>query len=201
MQTSAIEHNDRITAWPVIDRSEWPTKVPRFPRLFEDEIRRLVTETRELMKDLSPAKVVHHKQQIAVGDSLVALRRALRLAHKLKHGEWQGFYKKTFAGSPVSLRSAQKYMRLAREAGEKRTRSFLIGTDDEIDNAVEQHKKAVEAALLATPQPTWLSIRLPFSDQAERNDMHQFWKSSKQLLGHQTVDLWRQLLRKSRRAA
>ena len=206
MQTKVIEQKDGQIEWPTLaERSEWPTVIHRFPRKEEtntDKVEKLVTETRQLMKGLAPAKKLYRDVQIAVGRSLIALQRALRRAGKLRHGQWQNFYEKTFAGGPVSLHSAQKYMRFARndiEKGKKGPESFLIGKDPEIDKAAEEHRQAVETALRAKP-PSFLSIRLHFCDQAERNDMDQFWKSDKQLLEQQTVDLWRKL-RHVRRAS
>src|SRR4029077_11284256 len=92
-------------------------KVHRFPRY---DFKMLITVTREAMETLGTMTKLYRQQQIRIGMSLMVL-------HKLtKHGEWQKFYRRTFADSHVSLRQAQRYMARARDA-QKRPKTFLIG--------------------------------------------------------------------------
>jgi hypothetical protein len=67
-----------------------------------EKLKRLVDYAWELIS-------AHRRVRIELG------RTFLKIKAEQGHGRWKEFYARTFAGSHVSLRTAQRYMRMVRE--------------------------------------------------------------------------------------
>ena len=83
-----------------------------------------------------------------------------QIKNLLEHGMWEPYYETTFAPKSVALRTAQEYMRMAREADELTKNAdfalFPAATDPQataVNVAVEQAERAVADATANEPAP------------------------------------------------
>jgi len=103
-----------------------------------------------------------------------------RLKKNVGHGEFEDYYGRVFGESGVSLRTARRYMKLAKEAeARSKTVSLTVlksGTDENavtITNATRQAQEVVEQAQKPEP-PYRLALRLL---PAVRDALIRYWAS------------------------
>lgn len=90
-----------------IDTSRYPKNVKRFPREYDRDVLALTVQIKRRI-------ILHRKDRIEIGKLL----RHLKYNVVDQHGEWENFYAQNIAvvkGAPA-LRTAQKWMRLAKAA-------------------------------------------------------------------------------------
>lgn len=101
-----------------IDTSRYPKLVKRFPREYDPAVLELTARIKRRL-------ILHRNDRIEIGQML----RHLKDEVVNQHGEWRDFYKQNIAaveGAPA-LRTAQKWMRLARAAEQdKNARGALL---------------------------------------------------------------------------
>jgi hypothetical protein len=100
----------------------------------------------------------------------------IRIKATLKHGEWEGYYAKTFGDSSVSFRSDERYMLLATKVKTDSLTVLKPGTGPE---AQETHDATAEAVAeigdIRKPEPVY---RLALHLSADQRDATiRLWKS------------------------
>jgi hypothetical protein len=136
-----------------------------------------------VMKSVRDETNVERERLVEYACALLSARRKIRLElgrtflrikATFPHGRWESFYEEKFGPSHVSLRTVQRWMRMARKADAKNDSMtfFEPATDPgavKIRNATEQAKAEVDGVQRQEPRTVVYSVRLRVtSDQADR---------------------------------
>lgn len=156
------------------------TQIVRSPRLAEDDEDELNAERRRLAAHAWRLFTTRKKIRLELG------RTFIRIKATFPHGGWESYFNETFGETHVSLRSIQRWMKLAAEdAASSRNDAMSLSTPAtdadavNVRNATSRAEAELGTQSLGTPKPEPVQFeglriyRLPLhltGDQRDRTD-------------------------------